>query len=278
MQTYNLARIAGPKTRKESVTLSPVSNSIGAERDYLKALRVMLRGMAKTVREEILPEAEREIERQRATLTQDAWGAWVFDRLREIAASLSGTAESMVRRILSLEADRHTDKWKASVRSALGIDIGAVITQEDLAEFMETAAARNASLIKSLSDEMVKRVERATYDAILQGKTATQLRKDLTEQFGIADSRAKLIARDQTAKLTSDLNRVRHQQAGIKSYIWTTSHDERVRERHRRLDGNEYEYGKSTGAEQGLPPGQPIQCRCVARAVVYFGEERFSPS
>jgi uncharacterized protein with gpF-like domain len=39
---------------------------------------------------------------------------------------------------------------------------------------------------------------------------------------------------------------------------------------HRSLDGKVYEYGKPTGAEQGLPPGQPINCRCVARGIVEF--------
>ncbi|MEF2554325.1 hypothetical protein VQ042_23915 [Aurantimonas sp. A2-1-M11] len=42
------------------------------------------------------------------------------------------------------------------------------MSQEDLAEYLTTAAARNASLIKSLGDDAIKRVEQATYQAILQ--------------------------------------------------------------------------------------------------------------
>ena len=59
------------------------------------------------------------------------------------------------------------------------------------------------------------------------------------------------------------------------SYTWMTSRDERVRPRHKELDGKEYEYGKPTGAEDGLPPGQPIMCRCVARGIVEIDGERF---
>ena len=275
MQTYSLARIAGAKTRRASVTLPPILDSVGAQKEYLKALRSMLRTIGEEVRSNVLPAADAEIARKASAITQDALGAFVFETLKSIAVQLGIIAEGVVGRILNLEADRHTAKWKASVRSTLGIDISAVVSQEDLADYLLDANRRNAGLIKSLASETVAQVERATYDAILQGKTAKDLRSELTRQFGISDGRAKLIARDQTAKLTSDLNRIRHQQAGVTSYSWSTSHDERVRPRHKDLDGKEYEYGKPTGAEQGLPPGQPIQCRCVARAIVYFGGERF---
>jgi uncharacterized protein with gpF-like domain len=83
----------------------------------------------------------------------------------------------------------------------------------------------------------------------------------LQEQFGITDRRAK-IARDQTSKLNSDLNKIRQQQAGVTTY--------KVRERQRKLDGKSYKWGEATGVENGLPPGQPINCRCLARRIVEF--------
>jgi SPP1 gp7 family putative phage head morphogenesis protein len=275
MQTYSLTRLAAGRSRRASVTLPPILDSIGAQKEYLKALRSMLRTISEEVRSNVIPAAEAEITRKATVITQDALGAFVFETLKTIAVQLGVIAEAVVGRILNLEADRHTTKWKAAVRSTLGIDISAVVSQEDLADYLQTAVARNASLITGLSDDVVRRVQQASYDAILQGKTVKDLRSELTKQFGIADRRAKLIARDQVAKLTSDLNRIRHVQAGVTSYVWMSSRDERVRERHKKLDGIEYEYGKPTGAEQGLPPGQPIQCRCVARGIVYIGGERF---
>ncbi|MDE0922393.1 minor capsid protein [Aurantimonas coralicida] len=275
MYTYSLSRLAQQKTGRGSITLPPIQDNKGAQTEYLRALRAMLRSLAATVRSDVLPAAEAEIARQRSAMTQDALGEFVFEGLKQLAVRLGVIAEGMVGRILRLETERHTKKWLASVRSTIGIDLAAVVSQEDLAEYLTTAAARNASLIKSLGDDAVKRVEQATYQAILQGQTAAQLRKRMTEEFGVLDSRAKLIARDQVSKLTSDLNRRRHEQAGVTSYVWMSSRDERVRERHRALDGKEYKYGEPTGAEQGLPPGQPIQCRCVARGIVVIDGERF---
>lgn len=275
MQSYSLSRMAATKTNRPTITLPPIADSKGAQTEYLRALRAMLRTLAATVRSDVLPTAEAEIARQRSAMTQDALGEFVFEGLKQLAVRLGVIAEGMVGRILRLESERHTKKWLASVRSTIGIDLAAVVSQEDLAEYLTTAAARNASLIKSLGDDAIKRVEQATYQAILQGQTAAQLRKRMTEEFGVLDSRAKLIARDQVSKLTSDLNRRRHEQAGVTSYVWMSSRDERVRERHRALDGKEYKYGEPTGAEQGLPPGQPIQCRCVARGIVVIDGERF---
>lgn len=275
MQSYSLSRMAATKTKRPAITLPPITDTRGAQTEYLRALRAMLRSLAATVRSDVLPAAEAEIARQRSAMTQDALGEFVFESLKQLAVRLGVIAEGMVGRILRLESERHTKKWMASVRATIGIDLAAVVSQEDLAEYLIDANRRNAGLIQSLARDTVGKIERATYDAVLQGQTAAQLRKRLTDEFGVADRRAKVIARDQVAKTTSDLNRLRHVQAGVTSYTWMTSRDERVRPRHKELDGKEYEYGKPTGAEQGLPPGQPIMCRCVARGIVYVDGERF---
>ena len=44
----------------------------------------------------------------------------------------------------------------------------------------------------------------------------------------ITDNRARLIARDQTAKMRGKIDELRQQDAGIDSYIWRTAQDERV--------------------------------------------------
>jgi SPP1 gp7 family putative phage head morphogenesis protein len=267
MIRYNLARLA--ERRKGTVQpLPPIHGSLGAEKAYLKALRSMLREMAAHVRQHIVPIAEREIAAQRA-LTRDM-GEHDFDSLESLTERLVAIASATVRRILGLEAKRHTDTFMATAKRVLGVDLAAVVRQEDLAGYLDTAAARNAGLIKSIGDDTVKRIQTAVTNAVINGTPAKDLRKELTRQFGFSDRRAKVVARDQIAKLTSDMNRRRQTQAGVTSYRWRTSEDERVRPLHRELDGKVYEWGKPTGAEDGLPPGQPIMCRCVAIGIVQF--------
>ncbi|KAA0970821.1 hypothetical protein FPY71_10115 [Aureimonas fodinaquatilis] len=268
MQTFNLAELVSDR-RRSSVILPPIADSQGAQLEYLRELRTMLRGIAAEVKQNILPAAETELATARDRLQRDM-NIRAFDLLAAVARGLANIAEQLVERILRAETRRHRRKWLQSVRSALGIDIAAVVREEDLEWFLETSVTRNVGLIRRLADDTVAAVQTAVTNAILRGRTAPQLRKDLTGLFGISDRRAKTIARDQISKVTSDLNRKRHEQAGITEYVWMTSQDERVRSLHLSLEGKEYKYAEPTGAEQGLPPGQPINCRCIAKGIIRF--------
>jgi len=273
MLRYSLAKLGRQAGRKKGTTanLPAIEGRLGTEKEYYTVLRSMLAQMAKETRESIIPayEAEQRQKRTARAYSGDAGRDW-FVRLRQLATQLSRVASDTVDRILTLESQRHTETFMATAKRALGIDLRAVVQQEDLVDYLREAAARNASLITGMSDDLIKGIEQAVYNNSIAGNSVATLRKALQEQFGIADRRAKLLARDQTSKLNSDLNRRRQEQAGVTSYTWLTSRDERVRERHRRLEGKVYKWGEATGAEQGLPPGQPINCRCLARGIVEF--------
>lgn len=273
MFRYDVAKVAnrdGRRARGSRVVLPPISGSLAAERDYYRALRILLSGIRDVVIRSIIPvyQLERQQEATRRRL-HDADES-TFSALRALVAQLTGVTNTTVQRILRLESQRHTENFMKTAKKALGVDLRAVVQQEDLEDYLRAAAARNTSLITSLSADTVKRVEQAVLQAGINGDSVQKLKSVLTQQMGIVDRRAQLIARDQTAKLNSDLNRIRQQQAGIDDYQWMTSHDERVRPLHQSIDGKVYEWGKPTGAEDGLPPGQPIQCRCVARGIVQF--------
>lgn len=275
MLRYKLTELAS--SRRSEVVLPPLADNIGAVKETEKVLRSMLRQLSAEVKANVLPAAEADVARYHAALMSDAgeFAERRLEELKQLAKYLGRIASETVNRILRREGAKHTDKWKAQVRAAFSIDLAAVVRQEDIAEPLDAASKRAAALITGLSDETAAGVEKLTRRALTQGMTAKDLRAELTKQFGIADRRAKIIARDQLATLNSDLNRIRHTQAGITTYSWSTAHDERVRPLHTAIDGNRYRYGERTGAEGGLPPGQPIMCRCVARAVVEFGGKEF---
>lgn len=263
MQKYNIAALMQRQGRRHAhVILPPISERLSMQRTYLAIMRRLLKGIAHEVMGDVLTV-------YRVELMRDA-DAQSFDRLRRIAEYLVGVASQSVNRVLNLESQQHTEKFMKVAQSALGIDISSVVSQGDLQQLIEMAARRNAGLIKSQTETMIQRIEAATLQNKLAGNSVATLRKKLIEEFGIGERKAKLLARDQSSKLTSDLNQFRQRQAGITEYDWSTANDERVRPLHRSLNGNRYQWGKPTGAEEGLPPGQPIQCRCVARGVVEF--------
>lgn len=264
MQKYDLRTVLS-RPRGSVVYLPSFAPPLADEVAYLQALRAMLREMLAWCRRELVPSfvsVKAGLHRDAEPATWSALG-WLKDQLVSVASG-------MVRRILNLTGRRHTDNFNAEARKTLGIDLAGVVRGSDLEPAIDQMAQRNAALIAGLADDLVTRIKARTITAVLNGETAAGLKRDLVDLFGISDRRAKVIARDQIAKTTSDLNRLRHQQAGVVEYIWRTSADERVRPRHAALDGRKYRYDEPTGAEQGLPPGQPIMCRCWARAVIEF--------
>lgn len=271
MISYNLASLTSRKSGR--VMLPAINESPSIQAQHLAALRVVLRALNKAVAVDIVPAFEREMATQRAgvhRLMGDVDGS-SFDGLSNLARALGRIAAETVLRIVTLGAQKHTETFMRTAKQRLGVDLAAVVRSDDLNTYLELAATRNAGLIKGMTDALINRIQATVMNSVLTGKTSKELKKQLAKDFGFGDNRAKLIARDQTAKLNSDLNRLRHQQAGVNFYVWRTAADERVRPRHRACNGVVYEYGKPTDAEDGLPPGQPIQCRCIAQALVYFG-------
>lgn len=273
MLRYSMSKLGKRAGRQAgtSVALPTIEPRLSTEKEYYSALRSMLAQIATETRESIIPlyQAERQQKRVEGALVADADQSW-FSRVQTLAVALARNASNTVNRILDLEAQRHTSTFIETARRALGVNLAAVVQQEDLADYLTTAAARNVSLISGLADDTIKRIQHTVYQNSIAGNSVTTLRKALQNDFGISDRRARLIARDQTAKLNSDLNRIRQEQAGVTSYTWTSAHDERTRPLHRSLDGKVYKWGQATGAEGGLPPGQPVNCRCLARGLVYF--------
>lgn len=273
MLRYSMAKLGRSAGRKTGTVadLPAIEARLSTEKAYYAALRSMLAQIATETREGIIPlyEAEQKQKRAQRAFTGDASRDW-FVRLRALATQLSRIATDTADRLLGLEAQRHTETFVRNAKRAFGIDLSAVVRQEDLEEYLQQAVGRSASLITGLADDVIKRIEQTIYSNSIAGNSVATLRKALQEDFGFGNRRAQLIARDQVSTFNSDLNRVRQEQAGVTSYTWLTSRDERVRERHRRLEGKVYKWGEATGAENGLAPGQPINCRCVARGIVVF--------
>lgn len=251
------------KRRGTEIVLPAVHERLGVKRQYERLLNRMLRQMAKNYRESVLPA----LNFQRSlTIDEESW----FTRLETDADATEAEILAIVGGILTVESLNHTKKFILSVDKSLGVDLAAIVRNEDLGAYLRDAVARNAALIKSLKQDAVKDIRRLVFQAKIDGRSAKSLSKEIAERFEVHANRAKLIAEDQINKLTADLNRLRQAQAGVKTYRWQTSRDERVRPRHRNLHRTEYRWGEPTGAEGGLPPGQPVRCRCSARAVIEF--------
>lgn len=261
---YDLARLA-ELPKGSSVKLGRIDARVSTERAFEKELRKLLRGIAKQIRTEILPEYSRRTDLLPETpLLQDGVDDW-FANIRTLRGSLTGAAAAAVSALLDAEADRHTKRFTAIIQSQIKVSLDAIVRLEDLTEYMQAATARSVNLIGDLYDATRRRVEQITLAAVLTSKPVNDLRKELQEAMGIASRRATLIAVDQTSTLVSELNQIRQEQAGITKYEWATAGDERVRDLHSSYNGKTYSWDKPPSDGH---PGTPIRCRCVALAVL----------
>lgn len=146
------------------------------------------------------------------------------------------------------------------------------IEPNDLRLGAEIQKARDANVqyMRNAARTYADDVAEIMNDPATWGKRVEDIAKDIQERSGVSESKAELIARDQTLKLNGAINKTRQENAGVTKYIWNTSHDERVRESHRELDGQTFSW--SDPPEPGHP-GEDIQCRCIAIPIFDETEE-----
>lgn len=274
----DIVKIAQAKgIRRQVVTIPSIGPRKGTEEAIRRAIMVLV---ASAIREHRAG-LTRAVLAERAVMTHD--GPVLIDAMRmfrQAFARLLSVAERMVERALSLESARHADRWVERVNAAIGIDIGAVVKSENIGSSIEIAVQRNVGLIRGLTDDVAKRVEQRLLDLVSHGASTKKIADVLAEEFGWAKQRAAFIARDQAAKFSADLNRIRQQQAGITEYDWMCSLDERVRGNpagkypssrpsHWDRHGKRFRWDRrpSEGPTDGHP-GEPPNCRCRARAVI----------
>ena len=117
------------------------------------------------------------------------------------------------------------------------------------------------ALIVSASNDLEQDLDDILLDPDNFGLRVEALRDLLMDRGNVSESRAELIARDQTMKTNAAISRAGHEDAGYTQYIWSTSMDERVRPEHSALEGQVFSY--SDPPDEGNP-GDPVNCRCVA--------------
>ena len=242
-----------------------------SEIQYNQVLQRLVNAVRQDVDAQLLPV----IEAQVPEYVQDAWGDNVqaaIDRLVEKYRSdgFLQLAQRMASGFVSTTLQAIDRKNKRS----FGIDV--LQASPKLRFSMQAAAIQNASLIKSIPEKYLGDVANTVFSNMRIGLLPREIAARLREDYGIAQRRARFIARDQTAKVNGELNKQRQLDAGYEFFEWMTSHDERVRHSHDEIAEADVGYGKGIYRWDDLPtnergervqPGSDYQCRCTARPV-----------
>ena len=186
---------------------------------------------------------------------------------------------------------RTVDKFnKKELQAFKEIAIGEAFAEDEpwVKNVIDSWSREQVTLITKASQDMLDTVARRIREGVKAGKSARQVTAMINADLpGISYRRARIIARDQTAKLNSALTQGRMADAGIETYIWSTSEDERVRGNptglypkalpsHYVMNGKVCRWDDPTvWLENGewvkraddapyFHPGMAIMCRCVA--------------
>ena len=179
------------------------------------------------------------------------------------------------------------DPERLDVRLGLATDAGIpeidIMPTEYEARRIVSFASEGVDLISTVGADLLDSVDVVLAHAVRDGLRYTQIRDLVEARTGISTRHAELIARDQIGKLNGKIVQDTQAAAGVESYTWRTANDQRVRgnpagpyaksrQDHWGLRGTVHRWDKPPrrAGPYGEPahPGESIQCRCYAEAIL----------
>ncbi len=267
-----------PRNRRVPRPLHPT----GLEREYYMAILHLIAPLFREVEETLLPVIPDIISRHKEEMRVDAAAAIAVENYSQlISETFSGIKINFYRQIteegMRLQAElfaRRTATFNKQqidrqFRSVLGIN--PLLTERWLEPKVVAFVEQNVSLIKSIPEEYLKKIESMVRSTVERGVSTEKLTQDILDQFEVTRSRAHLIARDQISKYNGKLTELRQREAGVSRYVWSTSKDERVRPKHTAVDGQIFSWDNPppVGNDgEKLHPGEDYQCRCCALPIL----------
>lgn len=132
----------------------------------------------------------------------------------------------------------------------------------------DAVRAENVSLIRSIAEQHLGKVEQLVMQSVSQGRDLAALTKGLEKTCGVTRRRAAFIARDQNNKATAAMARARHLELGVTKAKWMHSSGGRdPRPAHKAFSGQVYDIAEGHDFGDGLgrvQPGEAFNCRCFA--------------
>lgn len=224
-----------------------------AERAFVATIRSLQLGIAAVYHDRLASLIE-------ATAKQDAKGA--ATQIRSLEKYVHKQIAPKVK-IAYAKMAKAVDDSSAQYMQAIGIS--SVDFSKRVKKEIQDGRDAAIAYVEDANRVYAAQVREIFGDPKSAGLRVEQLQARLQERAEVSASRAELIARDQTTKLLGSLNQARQKEAGITSYIWSTSMDERVREDHALREGQTFRWDDPP--DDGHP-GEPIQCRCSAIPVL----------
>lgn len=240
-----------------------------SEIQYNQTLQRIINAVKKDIDEQLMPA----IEAAAPEYVADAWGMDIQGVINTLLAKWTSTGFNRRAERLAAQFVRTTlSSIDRQQKRSFGIDV--LQDSPEIRATMQAAAIQNAKLIESIPRRYLENVSNSVLSNMRVGLLPREVAKQIEDEYGVSQRRARFIARDQTAKVNGELAKQRQVDAGYEYFRWLDGDDERVRASHRAIAEADVGYGKGVYRWGDLPvnergeriqPGSDFQCRCSSR-------------
>lgn len=213
-----------------------------------------------------------------------------INSLIEVLASIAGErieerAKLLATRFVKKVHYQNKTQFTRNFKNAFNVDLSSIIEKEILGDTLSIAIQQNVDLITSIKNDFINDIGSNVFTNYKKGFRHGELINEIRARGNVSYSRAKLIARDQTAKINADFEEERNKKLGFDIYKWKGTGDARERESHLVLnnmlckysdptvysddEGKTWKKRKSIGGYIGKC-GEDYQCRCLAIPYIKF--------
>jgi SPP1 gp7 family putative phage head morphogenesis protein len=166
---------------------------------------------------------------------------------------------------------REQRAWR-ELSDSMGKAIREELKTAETGEALRILLHEQAELITSIPIKAAHRIHDITVGNLVTADRGEGALEEMIMSSGdVSLSHARMIARTETARTASVLTEVRAVHLDSPGYFWRTVRDTDVRPRHKKLEGNFYEWNNPpVSGEDGerSHPGQIYNCRCYPEPVL----------
>ena len=273
--------------RDVSLKGKPLNYNVSLELRYRRSINSLVQRMLKETTEGIEELFMRKSFKSFFKVKKEAavFDASPTEQLQKRIAALSKKFTRVFSSKAVLLSDKMLEETKKSSAVSLKTSLkalsgGLALNTSIIPEGMETQAEalieENVNLITSIPEKYFKDITGDVMRSISTGAGLADLRPQIQKRSGQTRRRSAMIARDQTRKAYSVINRTRMQDLGIVEFEWIHSGGARhPRKYHQQASGKTYRFDDLPfkgveGFTDGQYPGLPINCGCKARPVLNF--------
>jgi SPP1 gp7 family putative phage head morphogenesis protein len=191
----------------------------------------------------------------------------IVTALQGYAKLIEPWAASVSKVMVADVAMRDKSMWRQR-NAEIGRELSLEISKAPTGAILSKLQQEQVKLITSLPLDAAERVHLLSQEALVSSARAKEIAAQIYATGEITESRAKLIARTEVARVSSNLVQARSQYAGSDGYVWRTSEDADVRESHSRMEGVYVRWSVPPKLDNMIGhAGTLPNCRCFAEPI-----------